>query len=820
MRVLGELSKNAVQAAARRFAEALDAHSRGALNLAEEGYRATLGLDPLHVSARNNLALLLLGRGEVSDAVALLEEALAIAPDFADGWNNLGAAHRAADNLEAARAALIRAVALGHGDAPANLARLEAQAGRAREAGAAAAQAYARRPSAEMAKIAAKAALTLGDAHAAGVWSRRWFEAAPHDVEAFAALAACFRSQPALMEAAARRHLELVADNATAWNALGVALQAQKRSAEALEAFDRLLELAPDDAHAHNNRATALKTLGRYDEALEAAERACALRADYPEARNTLGNVLSALERLEEALAAYEAALAIRPDFLEAAANAILALSDLDRAAEGLERLKALQAVHGGVPLLAKVEGVLLVRLERFAEAEPPLRRALAAFPDDAEVQSFLGISLHQQGYEGEAEELLTMAIPHLAKPVGALNALGNLYAALGRGEEATATLQRAIEWMPDVPGLYRNLAGVYKYRRDDGYFGRLEALYERRETLSSHDQVELLYALAEAYDDVGERERAWDLFVTAGRMRRRQLDYDPEKMERIVEQLRRVFTRDLYEGLQGRGYPSRLPVFIVGMPRSGTTLMEQILAAHPKVFAAGELSLLTDSLGYGLMIGSVHLDGMPVEQSDPAQALPIEEGLLAWGRRYVEALRRYSLTAWRITDKMPGNYAKLGLIALAMPGARIIHMRRHPLDTCLSCFRTRFAHGQEWSYDLGELGRYYSGYWRLMAHWREVCPEAFLEVDYERLVTDTEGEARRVLDYVGLPWHDACLSFYKVDRPVHTASLAQVRRPIYTSSMGKWQPLLPKLSPLIAALDPEIRRAYGIPDPKGEEAP
>ena len=804
-----------VRQAAERFAAALAAHREGRLTEAEEGYRTALGLDPLHVSARNNLALIHLARGEADAAVELLEEAVAIAPAFADAWNNLGAARRAAGALEAGRAALAEAARLGHADAPANLARLEASAGRAKEAGAAAAQAYASRPSAEMAEIAARAALTVHDP-AAAVWAERWFAADPANPEAFAAFAACFRGQPDRMEQAARRHLEHAPENPSAWNALGVALQAQKRAEEALAAFDRLLEMMPEEATAHNNRATALKTLGRFEEALAAARRACDLDPAYPEARNTLGNVLSALERLDEALAAYEEALRLRPDFVEAAANAILALSDLERAAEGLERLKTVQARHGALPLLAKVEGVLLVRLERFAEAEAPLRRALAAYPDDAEVLSFLGISLHQQGYEGEAEELLTTSIPRLTKPVGALNALGNLYAALGRQAEAAATLKQALEMMPETPGLYRNLAGVHKFRRDDPLFAQLEALYARRATLSLSDQTELLYALAEAYDDVGEKERAWTLFVEAGRLRRQQLDYDPEKNERIVAQLQQVFTRPLFEDLQGRGYPSRLPVFIVGMPRSGTTLMEQILAAHPQVFAAGELSLLTDTLGYGLMIGNVHLDGMPAEQSDPARALPIAEGLFAWGRAYVEALRRYSLTAWRITDKMPGNAFKLGLIALAIPGARIIHMRRHPLDTCLSCFKTRFAHGQEWSYDLAELGRYYSAYWRLMAHWRSVCPETFIEVDYERLVADTEGEARRVLDYLGLPWHEACLRFYEVDRPVHTASLAQVRQPIYTHALGKWQALLPRLAPLIAALDPEIRTAYSIPEPEG----
>lgn len=803
-------------AAAQCFAAALAAHQAGRLDEAEEGYRAALGLDPLHVSARNNLALLLLSCGEAGTAQTLLEEALAIAPDFADGWNNLASVRLALGDRSGAQMALERAAALGQPDASANLARLYVQTGEAAAALAAAGQAYALRPSAAMAEIAAKAAATLGDAQEVRLWCERWFAAAPDSPAAFAAVVQALSTDAAALEFAARRHLDHAADSALAWNTLGVALQSQGRYAEALEALDRAIALFPEAAEAHNNRAVALKNLGRLDEALVAAERACALAENYAEARNTLGNVLSALERLDEALEAYKTALALRPGFIEAAANALLTLSDLDRAAEALERLETLKAEHGPLPLLAKVEGIVLVRLERYAEAELPLRRALARWPDDAEVQGFLGAALHQLGYEGEADELLTGAIPRLKKPVAALNALGNLYAALGRQEEARATLERAIALVPDHPGLYRNLAGVYRFRRDDAHWSRLEALYAQIETLKPNDQADLLYALAEAYEGVGEKQRAFDLFIEAGRRRRALIDYDPEHAERTVDQLCQIMTPELYARLQGLGYPSRLPVFIVGMPRSGTTLMEQIIASHPQAFGAGELTLLVDALGYGLKIGEVHLDGMPPERSDPSRATPIEDGLFELGRRYVEALRRYSLTARRITDKMPGNYAKLGLIALAIPGARIIHMRRHPLDTCLSCFKTRFAQGQEWSYDLAELGRHYSGYWRLMAHWRALCPEAFIEVDYEGLVEDTENETRRVLDYLGLPWHPDCLRFYELKRPVHTASLAQVRQPIYTTSMGKWQPLLAKLAPLIAALNPEIRRAYTIPDPEG----
>ena len=239
---------------------------------------------------------------------------------------------------------------------------------------------------------------------------------------------------------------------------------------------------------------------------------------------------------------------------------------------------------------------------------------------------------------------------------------------------------------------------------------------------------------------------------------------------------------------------------------------MEQILAAHPAVHGAGELKLFSRALGHGLRIGEMVLGSLPAAGVPPSQVPLAEDALAAIGERYVTALRALHPSAPHITDKMPGNFRWLPLIALAMPGAKIIHMRRHPLDTCLSCLRIRFTEGQEWSYDLAELGRYYAGYWRLMAHWRKVCPEAFIDVEYERLIAEPEAETRRVLDYLGLPWDERCMRFHELERPVRTASKSQVRRPIYTTSQGKWRSLLPRLGPLIAALGSELCAAYDIP--------
>ena len=249
-----------------------------------------------------------------------------------------------------------------------------------------------------------------------------------------------------------------------------------------------------------------------------------------------------------------------------------------------------------------------------------------------------------------------------------------------------------------------------------------------------------------------------------------------------------------MLRGKAGLGNPSAAPIFIVGMPRSGTTLIEQILASHPKVFGAGELREMANLAG---RIGGADAAAFP----EAVQALSGEE-LRRIGEQYVQAVTRLAPGAERITDKMPGNFSLAGLIHLALPNARIIHACRDPRDTAFSCFSLLFSGTLEFTYDLAELGRYYRAYLKLMAHWREVLPQGImLEVQYEDVVRDLESQARRIIAHCGLEWDDACLSFYKTERSVRTASATQVRQPIYQSSIGRWRLHEEELQPLLREL-------------------
>ena len=273
------------------------------------------------------------------------------------------------------------------------------------------------------------------------------------------------------------------------------------------------------------------------------------------------------------------------------------------------------------------------------------------------------------------------------------------------------------------------------------------------------------------------------------------------------------VFTRELMRHKAGSGDRAETPVFVVGMPRSGTTLIEQIIASHPRAFGAGELSDLDN------IVRSLAGHGNGAELFPEMVATVSGEELREIGARYVAAIRVLAPTASRIVDKMPWNFHFPGLIHLALPNARIIHARRDPVDTCLSCFSILFdSDSNSYTYDLGELGRFYRAYDALMAHWRTVLPDGImLEVQYEDVVADLETQARRIITHCGLDWNDACLAFHRTKRPVRTSSVAQVRQPIYRSSVGRWHPYRKQLRPLLAELgidpDQELAERLALPD-------
>ena len=293
--------------------------------------------------------------------------------------------------------------------------------------------------------------------------------------------------------------------------------------------------------------------------------------------------------------------------------------------------------------------------------------------------------------------------------------------------------------------------------------------------------------------------DRAFEHLLQGNALKRREVDYNEAAHQRtfqaIAEAVRRQPARSL---CAARAIPRRLPIFIVGMPRSGSTLVEQILASHPQVHAAGELKNLDRVVQRRVRRGTA---GRFLFRR--ASAALDADGLRRLGQAYLASLPPLADGKTRITDKAPSNFFHVGLIRLILPNARIIHTMRDPVDTCVSCFSRLFTHGQAFSYDLAELGRYYRWYHELMDHWRSVLPAgAMLDVSYEDVVDNLEEQARRLIDYCGLPWDDRCLSFHETSRPIATASNVQVRQPLYRSSLARWRRYEAYLEPLLAELE------------------
>jgi tetratricopeptide (TPR) repeat protein len=456
------------------------------------------------------------------------------------------------------------------------------------------------------------------------------------------------------------------------------------------------------------------------------------------------------------------------------------------------------QVVLQAFPLhLPSLLNLAQLRLKRgdLGTAIELLRRALATGQSSAKVHYLLGSALWDLN-------LIDEAITHLEKALAidpqyalAYNSLGVILLMLGQLGPAVEALERSIKLAPREPGFYFSLLAAKRTQPEDPMIGALESLFEGVEALRPTQQVELHFTLGKLYSDIGRLDESFNCFLAGNRLRRSQIVYDEGNSLRDLERVRNLFTADVMRRNGTDGHCSDVPIFIVGMPRCGSTLVEQILASHPDVFGAGEIA--------GLDIEG----GLRVLQADPLSTIRNASGLREsvlheFGDTYVRRVTALSGGAARVTDKSLNNFRLAGLIHLALPHSRIIHVRRHPVNTCLSCFSHLFRRGQHYTYELGELGRYYCAYDQLMDHWRATLPEgAMIEVQYEDIVADCEGQTRRLLTYCGLGWDPACLEFHKTKRLVRTASAFEVRQPLYSTAVERWRPREDLLHRLIVEL-------------------
>jgi tetratricopeptide (TPR) repeat protein len=612
--------------------------------------------------------------------------------------------------------------------------------------------------------------------------------------------------------------IKLEPDNAQAQNNLGITWFEQGKMRRAIASYRKAIELRPDMAEAHNNLGNALRVVGDKEGAIQAYQDALTHRERYPEAYNNLGTLLQAQNKLEEAEHALRKAIQQNPRYVEAHNNLASLYVAQQKDVEALRILgEALKFAPTNVQTLLITARVQLRRNAHQA-AEQASRAALKQEPDNAEALTILGQILHETDRYDEALENLERAVEANPNNPEALNFYGVALKSMGRLDEAREHILDALRRNHMMYGAYANLSDLVDFSKGEGeeLFNRMDAIFGKARNPEAGHLLALHFAYAKALDDRGEHERALQHYVTGGRMKRAQLEYKESDTHGFFDSIRDAFPKEVFENRKFAGLDDDRPVFIVGMPRSGSTLVEQILSSHPDVYGAGEVKYLSIALGRL----RDRFPSLPKYPEMMAKITPAQLDIA--GKNYQQTLSQGAGDAKRITDKLLTNYFFLGLINLMFPNAKVINTMRDPVDTCLSGFTKLFKDDMPHSYDLGELGRYYGKYRELMEHWHKVLPEGFLTtVVYEDVVADTEKEARRLIEFLGLPWNDKCVEFHKSDRPVKTASVAQVRKPIYKTSVKRWKKYGAGLQPLVDAIEGNAAkpaaRAKARPKPKAK---
>lgn len=571
---------------------------------------------------------------------------------------------------------------------------------------------------------------------------------------------------------------------------LGNVLARRGRLQEALASYERALALDASLAEAHNNLGNVFLEMGRREPALASYGRAAAAKPGYAEAHENTGGVLLELGRTEEAIASYQRALEIRPESVAACHNLANALAGLGRIDEALVAYRRALALAPDSAELHNNLGSLLRSCGRLEEAVAYFGRALALSPRFAEAHANLGLAQRLQSRPGQARASCLRALELKPGFAPALSTLAESYADEGDFAGAERCFRQAIGVDRDSAEAW---AGITRLRRmtlqDANWLGEARRITEL--PLPPRKEACLRYAMGKYFDDVGEFEHAFDNFRRANElMKRTRPAHDPQTMTRSVQRIIASEDREWLGG--GRRAPpdAGRSVFIVGMLRSGTTLAEQILASHPDVFGAGELPF------WNAAAETVR------SAPDPrARALRLETQAVD----YLRMLASQAPGARRVVDKMPANFLSIGLIHAALPNARIIHLRRHVLDNCLSIYFQHFEAALSYTNDLRDLAHYYRDYLSVMEHWRSVVPaEVILDVPYEALVHEPERWSRRMIEHIGLPWDPRCLDFHLTTRTVITASKWQVKQAITTAGVGRWQNYRAHVGALLELLPPD----------------
>ncbi len=621
---------------------------------------------------------------------------------------------------------------------------------------------------------------------------------------------------------------------------LGVALLDQDKVAEAVATLERVMGQAPDFADARVDLARACRRAGRAVEAREQLRRVLKGTATHHRAWLAYGDVLVDLGQYTDAVVAFERARLTDPERprIEAATAALVAddrkgsevlfreilqrdashvaalcglaalslAADVPEDAERLLRHALRQSEH--LPLAYRGLGPALLALGRVVEADAAARHLMKIEPENPQTWITKAAVAARFMRQEEALEAYERAAQYQPGDVRLLMSIGHVRKSLGRRAESEASYKQVLAADPGNVEAWWSLADLKNYSFQDAELAAMQGLIAQQEGAgrARPEDAQLYFALGKACEQRGQYPWAFAWYARGNALRRGNAPFDIGGFERRAARIRAFFSAAFFAGHAGGGDPSSAPIFIVGLPRSGSTLIEQILASHSRVDGTMELPNIVN-LVRAFEDLAPNRDGYP----EALGGVPAAQ-FAALGSRYIAETAPLRRGRERFTDKLPNNFSHAGLIHAILPNATIIDARRHPMDACFSTFKQHFASGQTFSYDLQDLGRYYRCYLSLMDHWDAVLPGKVLHVQYEELVGDPEASIRRLLEHCGLSFEPTCLNFHETPRAVRTPSAEQVRQPIYTGAVGHWRHFAKELEPLRFALGDCLERFHGLP--------
>ena len=586
---------------------------------------------------------------------------------------------------------------------------------------------------------------------------------------------------------------------------VGMQLQLNGQIDEARQIYESILRLDPRNANAHHLLGCIFKGLGQCDEGIASISTAIDIAPQHAMFFNNLGACYQEKKEFIVAEMCFERALALDPQNIDAICNLTRLFEQVNKNERALQLIESAMQFAPNHPHILTVASNLCLGMLRFESALQFAERALAQKPEDMQAQLARVNALSRLNRNQEALIALeAFASTPSSLPLNVLVQKAGFEETLGKLDDACKTYDIAISLYPKEVGLLAARTQLQKVKENDIAFQQLQHIRDSGKVLIGATKTQFHYALGKGYQDTGVMEQAARHYALGAANVLQLVDYDPSVDQKLCEVFIQCFNKDFFQTIEGQGSTSESPIFVVGMSRSGTTLVEQILASHPQVQPAGELTLISEASD-----GIVLPGGWTLNKTSENK-LPREANLLERANYYLAQVKRLTggVDKPHVTDKMPENYLNIGLIHAMFPKARIIHCRRDPIDTCISNYVTLFATKHYWSYDFNTLAATYRNYWRIMQHWREVLPGRCLELRYEQVVANTEAEAKRLLAWCDLPWDERVLRFYETDRSVNTASVTQVRQPIYSSSAGRWKKWAPYIEPLTTGLA-EIEQSY-----------